>query len=333
MTMVTVIAEAGVNHNGDLDRAHAMVAAAAQAGADIVKFQAFSAGELVAKGTATAGYQQSNTGESDQAALLKKLELKPADFAALGKTCRDHNIEFLCTAFDVGLLEMLIDAGMRRIKVPSGELTNTPMLRQIGALGLPVILSTGMGTLEEVGHAIDVLKACGAPDVTVLHCTSLYPAPDEAINLRAMATMRETFGLPVGYSDHSMGDHIAIAAVALGATMIEKHFTQDRNLPGPDHKASLEPLELAAMINRIRAVERSLGDGVKRPAAGEADTAKLVRRSWHAAYRLDAGTVLRAADVILKRPGHGLSPDADPVGRTLTQAREADEPIRMADLA
>ena len=331
--MITVIAEAGVNHNGDINRAEAMIGAAAQAGADIVKFQAFSSAELVAQGTATAGYQRSNTGESDQAALLKRLELGAADFRRLGRICRNHCIEFLCTAFDVSMLSGLIDAGMRRIKIPSGELTNTVMLRQVAALHLPVILSTGMGTLEEVGRALAVLQDAGAGAVTILHCTSLYPAPDEAINLRAMVTMRETFGRPVGYSDHSMDDHIAIAAVALGAVMIEKHFTLDRNLPGPDHKASLEPAELAAMIRRIRAVERALGDGIKRPASGEVETAKLVRRSWHAARRLDAGAVLGTGDVVLKRPAHGLAPDVNLVGRTLKIAHEADEPIGIDDLA
>jgi N,N'-diacetyllegionaminate synthase len=331
--VITVIAEAGVNHNGDIGRAEAMVAAAAEAGADVVKFQAFSSAELVAQGTATAGYQRSNTGEADQAVLLKGLELSAADFARLGRACRDNRIEFLCTAFDVNMLGSLIDAGMRRIKIPSGELTNTVMLRQVAALNLPVILSTGMGTLEEVRRAVSVLQDGEAGEVTVLHCTSLYPAPEDAINLRAMVTMREAFGLPVGYSDHSMDDHIAIAAVALGAVMIEKHFTMDRGLSGPDHKASLEPAELALMIRRIRAVERALGDGIKQPAAGEAETAQLVRRSWHAARHLDAGTVLRHGDVVLKRPAHGLAPDVDPAGRMLKSAHAADEPIRLGDLA
>jgi sialic acid synthase SpsE len=264
---------------------------------------------------------------------LRGLELNAGEFARLGQVCRDHGIEFLCTAFDVNMLGGLLDAGMQRIKIPSGELTNTVMLRQVGALHLPVILSTGMGTLEEVRRAVSVLQDAGAGEVTILHCTSLYPAPDEAINLRAMVTMRETFGLPVGYSDHSMDDHIAIAAVALDAVMIEKHFTLDRSLSGPDHKASLEPTELAAMIRRIRAVERALGDGIKRPASGEIETAKLVRRSWHAARRLAAGAVLGHGDVALKRPAHGLAPDVDLVGRTLKVAREADEPIRLNDLA
>jgi N-acetylneuraminate synthase len=330
--MVTVIAEAGVNHNGERERAEALIAAAAEAGADIVKFQAFSARELVARNTKTATYQMANTGETDQAALLERLEFDMDDFAHLGLVCRTHGVEFLCTAFDASLLGPLIEAGMKRIKIPSGELTNVPMLRQAGAFGLPVILSTGMATIDEVESALSVLRQAGSGPVTVLHCTSIYPAPDETVNLRAMVSMGERFGVPVGYSDHSGGDHIAIAAVALGATMIEKHFTQDRNLPGPDHKASLEPDELSAMVDRIRSVERCLGDGIKRPAAGEADVARLVRRSWRAARPLAAGSVLTADDVVLKRPCNGLAPDVDLVGRRLRQARDMDEPIRAEDL-
>ena len=331
--MVTVIAEAGVNHNGELARAEALVLAAAEAGADIVKFQAFSARELVARNTKTASYQMANTGETDQSSLLARLEFDMTDFARLAQVCRDHRVEFLCTAFDVGHLEPLIEVGMRRIKIPSGELTNVPMLRRAGSFGLPVILSTGMATGDEVESALEVLQRVGAGPVTVLHCTSIYPAPDAAINLRAMVTMGERFGVPVGYSDHSAGDQIAIAAVALGATIIEKHFTQDRELPGPDHKASLEPDELRAMIDRIRSVERCLGDGVKRPANGEAEIAKLVRRSWRAARPLAAGLVLTRDDVVLKRPCDGLAPDVELVGKRLRSAREADDPIRAEDLA
>ena len=331
--MITVIAEAGVNHNGDIGRALDMVAAAAEAGADIVKFQAYSTDELVAKGAATADYQRLATGDTDQTSLLKRLELTPANFVKLIRASEDKGIEFLCTAFDLGRLRQLVDGGMRRIKIPSGELTNVPMLRKVAAFNLPVILSTGMSTLEEVRRSLDVLREEGAADVTILHCTSLYPAPEETINLRAIATMRDAFRLPVGYSDHTMGDHVAIAAVALGAVMIEKHFTEDRSLPGPDHKASLEPDEFAVMVKRIRAVERALGDGVKRPGANESDVARLVRRSWHATRRLAAGTLIGESDVILKRPADGLAPESSPVGRKLARPREMDEPIRMDDLA
>lgn len=328
-----VIAEAGVNHNGSVDRAREMVAAAAAAGANIVKFQAFTPAELVARGTSTAAYQRANAGDSDQRAMLERLALQPDDFAALAEACRERAIEFLCTAFDVQMIERLVGIGMKRIKVASGELTNVPALRTFAGMGLPILLSTGMATLREVETAVATLREAGAPDITLLHCTSLYPAPDATINLRAMSTMTEHFGLPVGYSDHSAGDHVAIAAVALGAVVIEKHFTLDRTLAGPDHKASIEAGELAALIGKLRATALALGDGVKRPAPGEAETAQLVRRSWHAARDLPVGAVLSARDVALKRPATGLAPCFDPVGRRLTRARAADEPIHPADLA
>jgi N,N'-diacetyllegionaminate synthase len=328
-----VIAEAGVNHNGDLGRARAMVAAAAEAGTDIVKFQAFDPAGLVAAGTATAAYQHANTGLGDQQAMLASLALTSADFAALAAACTAQGVEFLCTAFDVDAIERLLGYGMRRIKVASGELTNTPALRRFARLGAPILLSTGMATLEEVGRAVAVLRDGGAGDVTLLHCTSLYPAPEETINLRAMAALHAAFGLPVGYSDHSLGDHVAVAATALGATVIEKHFTLDRDLPGPDHAASLEPGELAAMIRKVRATARSLGDGVKRPQPGELETARLVRRSWHAAHDLAAGVELREDDLVLKRPADGLAPDLSLIGRRTAVAIAADQPIVAEHLA
>lgn len=328
-----VIAEAGVNHNGDLSRAREMVAAAAAAGADYVKFQAFSAADLVARGAPTAAYQAANTGIGDQRALLRDLEIGLDGFASLAACCRDRRIGFMATAFDVGMVEALLALGMDRIKIASGELTNAPALARFARLGKPVLLSTGMATLDEVGRAITVLRAHGADDLTLLQCTSLYPAPPASLNLRAMTTMAERFGLPVGFSDHSVGDHAAVAAVALGASVIEKHFTLSRDLPGPDHKASLEPGELAAFVAKLRATAIVLGDGVKRPAPGELETARLVRRSWHAARDLPAGAVLSAGDLALKRPAAGLAPDIDLVGRRLARARAADEPIRSADLA
>ncbi len=327
-----VIAEAGVNHNGDLGRALEMVVAAAEAGADYVKFQAFTAAELVAAGAGTAAYQAANTGEADQVALLRGLELPVDAFAEVASACRERGIGFLCTAFDVEVIDALVRFGMDRIKVASGELTNTPALQRFAGLGLPILLSTGMATLDEVGEAVADLKAAGAADITLLHCTSLYPAAPEDLNLRAMATMADAFGLPVGYSDHSLGDHAAVAAVALGASVIEKHFTLDRSLPGPDHRASLEPGELAAMIAKLRETAAMLGDGNKTPAPGEAETAALVRRSWHARCNLSAGAVVGAGDVVLKRPADGLPPAQSPVGRVLSSAVEADAPVRAADL-
>jgi sialic acid synthase SpsE len=297
-----VIAEAGVNHNGDRDRARALIDAAAEAGADIVKFQAFTPERLVARNTATTTYQLANAGAVDQRAMLAALALTAADFEALAHHCQERRVEFLCTAFDPDLVAAFVALGMKRIKVASGELTNSPALRQFARNDLPILLSTGMATLDEVERAVEVLRDAGAAEITLLHCTSLYPAPLESLNLSAMATMSRRFGLPVGYSDHSLGDHAAIAAAALGATIIEKHFTLDRALPGPDHRASLEPDELAAMIRRLREVARALGDGVKAPAPGEIETARLVRRSWHAARALSAGAVLAAHDVVLLRP-------------------------------
>ncbi len=328
-----VIAEAGVNHNGDVGRAREMVTIAKEAGADCVKFQAFSPEGLVAAGAATAAYQAANTGITDQQDLLRSLTLGPGDFGAIAHHCADLKIEFLCTAFDVAFVETLIGFGMRRIKVASGEMTNTPALRHFAVFGLPIVLSTGMATLDEVAAAVATLTKAGAQDITLLHCTSLYPAPDAAINLKAMTTMQQHFGLPVGYSDHSIGDHVSVAAVALGATVIEKHFTLDRSLPGPDHKASVEPRELGDFIAKLRATASVLGDGIKRPVPAEQDTARLVRRSWHASRPLAAGTVLTAADAVLKRPATGLAPDFEIVGCKLACARAADEPIRAADLA
>lgn len=328
-----VIAEAGVNHNGDVNRALRMIDVAKQCGADAAKFQAFQPEELVATGTATAAYQAANSGIADQLEMLRGVALNRYDFAALARHCADIGIEFLCTAFDVNFVEALAAMGMRRIKVASGELTNRPALLRFAALRLPVVLSTGMATLNEVENAVAVLRQGGCRDITLLHCTSLYPAPDSAINLNAITTMRQHFSLPVGYSDHSIGDHVAVAAVALGASMIEKHFTLDRGLSGPDHKASLEPDELKALVGKLRSTAAALGDGIKQPAPGERETAQLVRRSWHAARPLKSGTVLAAADVSLKRPARGLSPEHDLVGRTLCCDLAANEPIRATDLA
>lgn len=332
MTGPLVIAEAGVNHNGSLTRAKRMVRVAAAAGADYVKFQAFRAETLVSRHAATAAYQKKNSGVRDQLSLLRKLELSLDDFSALAKECRRARIGFLVTPFDGAMAAPLVAMGMDRIKIPSGELTNEPMLRDLARFRLPVILSSGMATKAEVGRALAVLRRAKARDITLLHCTSLYPAPVGAINLRAIETMRRVFGVPVGYSDHSLGDHVAVAAVALGAVAIEKHFTLDRGLPGPDHKASLEPRELAAMIARLRETAAALGDGIKRPARGEAAVARLVRRSWHATRDLPAGTVLTKSDVVLKRPADGLPPGATPFGRRLKRARRTDAAIRAGDL-
>ncbi len=333
MSLPFVIAEAGVNHNGDLGRALEMVDAAAAAGADCVKFQAFEADKLIAAGTGVAAYQARNTGASDQRDMIRALELSAADFARLADRCRDRGVEFLCTAFDEDMVERLVAMGMRRIKVASGELTNHPALRRFARLGLPVIVSTGMARDDEVDAAIAVLREAGAVDITVLQCTSVYPAPVEAANLIAMVAMGRRNGVPNGYSDHTLGDHAAIAATALGATVIEKHFTLDRNLHGPDHKASLEPNELAAMIRRCRETVAALGEPVKTPTPEELATAALVRRSWHAARDLAAGETLAPADIVLKRPATGIAATRSIAGARLARPVAADRPITEADLA
>lgn len=328
-----VIAEAGVNHNGDLSRALAMVTAAAAAGADYVKFQAFSTDGLVSREARTAAYQQTNAGETSQERLLRTLELSVDQFEILAAACRAASIGFMASVFEIDHLAPLLALGMDRIKIASGELTNTPALTCFAATGLPILLSTGMATLAEVDDAVRTLQTQGAKNITLLHCTSLYPAPMDRLNLQAISTMAQHFGLPVGYSDHSLGDHASIAAVALGATVIEKHFTLDRTLPGPDHRASLEPDELTAMIRRLRDIDQALGDGIKAPVAGEIDTARLVRRSWHTRRALPAGTRIGDGDVTLKRPATGLAPAHSPVGQTVVRPLDADMPVVPADIS
>lgn len=326
-----IIAEAGVNHNGDLARALALVDAAVDAGADVVKFQAFRAEGLVTEDADTVAYQASNTGQDNQAELLRALELSQDDFETIAAQCAKVGIEFLCTPFDVAMTADLVAMGMKRIKVASGELTNLPALRHFAAFDLPIILSTGMATLADVGEALEALEEV-KETVTCLHCTSLYPAPIETLNLRAMTTMAEAFDVPVGYSDHSLGDHAAIAATALGASVIEKHFTLDRTLPGPDHMASLEPSELRTMVARIRDTAKALGDGVKQPTDQERETAALVRRSWHTRRAVSGGSVIAAADLVLKRPADGLPPAQSPEGHRLIHDLAADRPVTAADI-
>ncbi len=329
---LTVIAEAGVNHDGDLARARELVHAAADAGADMVKFQAFRAEEIANRAAGPAHYQRARAGAASQRDLLETLALDLDDFAALAELCKALKIGFLCTAFDVTMLDDLVVMGMPCIKIASGELTNRPALEHAAVLDRPILLSTGMATLAEVRAALDVLRRAGGHDITLLHCTSLYPAPMDAINLRAMVTLREAFDRPVGYSDHSLGDHVAIAAVALGARVVEKHLTLDANAPGPDHAASLEPNAFATMVRRLHETAGALGDGVKAPTPDEVTMAALVRRSWHAAHNIEAGHRLTEEDVCLKRPATGLAPDESPVGRQMAVACPADAPIRKADL-
>ncbi len=350
-----VIAEAGVNHNGDIDMALRLIDVAADAGADAVKFQTFRAEDLVTETAPKAAYQLRRTDtEESQYQMLRKLELSPEMHLPLIARCEERHIDFLSTPFDAESLRFLASAAaMPAVKVPSGEITNGPFLLEIAKAGLPIILSTGMSTLDEVEDALAVLawgrtedrppssraelrtafrnggRAALAGVVTVLHCTSDYPAPAADANLRAMDTLRDAFGLPVGLSDHSEGIYVALAAVARGASIIEKHFTLDRALPGPDHAASLEPGELREMIAAIRIVEAALGDGVKQPRPSEEGTRAVARRSLVALRDIPAGTTLAARDLGAKRPGDGLSPMAafDLVGTPAPSALKSGEKV------
>ena len=331
---VLIIAEAGVNHNGDIELAKRLIREAARAGADIVKFQSFTASKIVSKSAPKASYQNATTdpGES-QLEMVRKLELSHADHLVLIKECEKQGIQFFSTAFDFDSFDMLVDLGLRMIKVPSGELTNLPLLRHISRHGFPLILSTGMATIGEIDSALEVIEQAGTPrsQVTILHCTTEYPAPMADVNLRAMDTLRSAFGTPVGYSDHTEGIEIPIAAVARGATLIEKHFTLSRTMPGPDHRASLEPQELAAMVRGIRKVEQALGDGLKRPSPSELKNKAIARKSIVAGRPIAAGEVFTEDSLSTKRPGTGISPMRwdDVIGRTARRDFAEDELIEL----
>lgn len=318
-----LIAEAGVNHNGDLARALRLIEVAAAAGADAVKFQTFCADRLVTREAPKARYQLAATdaGES-QYEMLRRLELSRADHVALLAHCAQHGILFLSTPFDEESAAMLAELGVAAFKIPSGEITNLPFLAAVAAWQKPIILSTGMATEAEVRTAVECLRQSGNGQLALLHCVSNYPADPADVNLRAMAAMAAMFGVPVGFSDHTLGIDIAAAAVALGACIVEKHFTLDRALPGPDHRASVEPEELAQLIRSIRRVEAALGHGRKEPAASELNTAQVARKSLVAAHDLAAGTTLTEDVIAIKRPGTGLAPALRPqlVGRVLKNA-------------
>ncbi len=306
-----IIAEAGVNHNGDLELAKKLVDAAADAGADLVKFQTFSARRLATHTAPKAEYQTRTTDEEQtQIMMLHQLELTAKTHELLIKYCDDRNIGFFSTGFDIESLNYLISLGAKRLKIPSGEITNLPYLRHVGAFAKPVILSTGMATLSEIESALDVLEAAGTSrsQITVLHCNTEYPTPMQDVNLFAMCSIRDAFNVAVGYSDHTTGIEVPIAAVALGATVIEKHLTLDRNLPGPDHKASLEPDEFTAMVRSIKNIEQAMGDGVKRPSPSEAKNKLIARKSLVAAKPIRAGERFTPENVTTKRPGNGISP-------------------------
>jgi sialic acid synthase SpsE len=293
-----------------VDVAHAM-------GADAVKFQTFSAEKLMTRDAGKAAYQKRQTGEGSQFDMVKKLELSKSDHRILADRCGELGIEFMSTAFDAEAHKLLLDLGIRRVKIPSGEITNWPLIRQLVTAGLPVILSTGMADMQEIHEAIAVVAEARAVAghrqpldemLTILHCTSNYPADFEDVNLRAMGSISAETGMPIGYSDHTLGISVATAAVALGAAVIEKHFTLDRDLPGPDHAASVEPEEFAAMVRQIRSVELALGSPVKAPGPAELGVRAVARRSVTAGRALAAGTRLNAGDLVMMRPGTGISP-------------------------
>lgn len=309
MSRIYIIAEAGVNHNGSLEIAKKMVDVAREAGANAIKFQTFKAENIVTKNASRAEYQVKNTGEdTSQYSMLKKLELSYDDFRELKAYCDASGIEFLSTPFDLESIDFLQELGIRFLKIPSGEITNFPYLRKIGQTGMPVIMSTGMSTLEEVGDAIRVLREYGSDEISLLHCTTEYPAPLDSVNLKAMQTMAEAFNLPVGYSDHTSGIEVSVAAVAMGAVIIEKHFTLDRNMEGPDHKASLEPDELKAMVQSIRDVEMAMGTGEKGLSYSELKNVSVVRKSIVAKRAIRKGMLFSEDNLSVKRPGTGVNP-------------------------
>jgi len=311
MNKVFIIAEAGVNHNGSLELAKKLVDAAADAGADAVKFQTFKANNLVGKSAHKAEYQKQTTAADEtQHAMLAKLELNDAAHRAIIECCKRRQILFLSTPFDIESADMLECLGMPIYKIPSGEITNLPYLRHISRLGKEIILSTGMSDLQEVENALVVLESEGVPrsKITVLHATTEYPCPMEDVNLKAMLTIQKAFGVKVGYSDHTSGIEVPIAAVALGACVIEKHFTLDRTMDGPDHKASLEPGELKAMVSAIRSIEQALGDGIKRPSPSELKNIPIARKSLVAICDINKGDLFSEKNLGAKRPGHGISP-------------------------
>ncbi len=309
---VLIIAEAGVNHNGSIKMAKQLIDVATEAGADIVKFQTFKAGKLVSKAARQAEYQKANLKNMDdsQYNMLKKLELDEAMHIELIDYCQQKGITFLSTGFDEESVDMLDRLGVPFYKIPSGEITNKPYLQHIARKLKPVVISTGMADLNEIKEALDVLTGEGLDlsMITVLHCNTEYPTPMEDVNLKAMLTIKETFKVKVGYSDHTKGIEVAIAAVAMGAEVIEKHFTLDRNLPGPDHKASLEPDELKAMVSAIRNIELALGDGVKKASKSEIKNITIVRKSIVAIKEIKKGEIFSTQNIAAKRPGNGISP-------------------------
>lgn len=329
-----IIAEAGVNHNGDIILAKQLIDLAAEAGADLIKFQTFNADRQVTRSAKKANYQKQTTSSAEsQHEMLSRLELTEVMHLELIAHCKLKGIGFLSTGFDIESINLLLNLGQECFKIPSGEISNLPYLRHIGMLEKKIILSTGMSTLGDIELAIDVLENAGTPrsKITILHCTTEYPTPMTEVNLRAMQSIHAAFGTAVGYSDHTKGIEVSIAAVAMGATVIEKHFTVDCNLPGPDHRASLEPAELGSMISAIRNIEVALGDGVKRLMPSEVSNRPIVRKSIVASRSIKAGELFSANNVTAKRPGTGISPMCwdDVIGRQASRDYCEDDLIEL----
>ncbi len=306
-----IIAEAGVNHNGDIQLAKSLIDIAKESGADFIKFQLFNSSRLTTKSSVKADYQSKNTDATEsQQAMLKKLELSDEQYLELMTYSKNIGIEIFATGFDIQSVNFLANTGQKLFKIPSGEINNTPYLRQIAQYNVDVILSTGMSTMADIENAINTLVNAGTDreKITVLHCTTEYPTPMSEVNLNAMQSIKMAFNVKVGYSDHTEGIEIPIAAVALGATVIEKHFTQDRNLPGPDHKASLEPNELKCMVSAIRNIEVALGDGVKKVTTSEYKNIAVARKSIVAKSNINKGDILSIENLTTKRPGTGIPP-------------------------
>jgi N,N'-diacetyllegionaminate synthase len=308
---VFIIAEAGVNHNGSVELAKQLIDVASNSGADAVKFQTFKAENLVAKNTQKAEYQKQTTDALEsQFDMIKKLELDIETHKELITYCQEKDIMFLSTPFDHDSINLLSGLGLQIFKIPSGEITNLPYLRHVGSLGKQVILSTGMSNLSEVGDALNILINAGTSkdSITVLHANTMYPTPLEDVNLNAMLTIQKEFGVSIGYSDHTLGIEVDIAAVAMGANVIEKHFTLDKFMEGPDHKASLEPQELKAMIGAIRNIEKALGSSKKKPSSSESINIEVIRKSIVASQNIEKGEMLTLNNITVKRPGTGISP-------------------------
>ncbi|MDG5490146.1 N-acetylneuraminate synthase [Psychroserpens sp. SPM9] len=340
MDRVIIIAEAGVNHNGDLNTAKQLIDAAAYAEVDYVKFQTFKADTIVSRSAQKADYQSKNTGDHEQSQyeMLKTLELSESDHDELMAYCKLKNVKFLSSAFDVEGVTYLNNLGLQLFKVPSGEITNFPYLRAIAQTQKPVILSTGMASMNDIEAAIEVLSNFGTKkeQLTILHCNTEYPTPMTDVNLHAMNSIKKQFEVNIGYSDHTLGIEVPIAAVALGACVIEKHFTLDNTLPGPDHKASLEPDALKDMVLAIRNIEAAIsGDGIKAPSTSEQKNISIARKSIHLSKDLKAGTVISEADLIPLRPGHGISPMQwnTVLGKTTTRDLKKHDLLTWEDLS